>query len=90
MMERLHVNVLGMPLERWTHESCSAEFGVGDEWATLYFIRSTEPGKGHATALLIEARKRYESEGKRFAGTVALNARMGSIYRRLGIEEHSG
>lgn len=83
------VTIMGMPLERWTHESCVADFGVGDTWVTLYDIRSKEEGKGHATALLIEAKKHYESLGKDFGGSVALNERMTSIYQRLGIKEHT-
>ena len=79
-MKREIVNVLGMPLERWINESCVADFGVGDNWATLYSIESKEEGKGHATGLLIEAKKYYEGQGKDFGGTIALNARMRKIY----------
>jgi hypothetical protein len=86
-MQRSKVELLGMKMDRWMHESCEADFGVGQDWATLYTIRSTVPSKGHATALLIEAKKFYESKGKRFAGTVAINPRMAAIYERLGIAE---
>jgi hypothetical protein len=82
------VSVLGMKLEYWTYESCAAEFGLGSDWATLYSIRSKQPGQGHATALLTAAKQYYEAQGKRFAGTVALNERMRAIYRRLDIKEH--
>jgi hypothetical protein len=81
-----HITQLGMPLERWTHKSCTAEFGVGDDWATLYFIQSTEPGRGHATTLLVSARMYYKNRGKRFSGTVPLNSRMADIYKRLEIQ----
>ena len=87
-MERKQVTILGMKQDQWTHESCTAEFGVGNDWATLYHIYSSKPGNGHATALLIEAKKHYESQGKRFGGSVALSDRMASIYRRLGIMEY--
>lgn len=87
-MKRELVTVLGMELERWTHESCVAQFGVGEDWATLYDIESGEPGKGHATALLTEAKAHYEAAGKKFGGTVALNDRMRAIYQRLGITEY--
>lgn len=83
------VNVMGMELDRWTHESCTADFGIGDGWATLYTIGSKEEGKGHATQLLTEAKSYYEKEGKKFGGSVALNERMRDIYRRLGIEEYN-
>lgn len=79
-----------MELERWTHESCTADFGVGNDFATLYTIESKKEGKGHATQLLIEARHHYEAtQGKKFGGSVALNERMRSIYKRLGIEEYA-
>ena len=83
------ISVLGMELEQCTYLSCTAEFGVGEDWATLSFIRSAEPGKGHATALLKAAKAHYENRGKRFGGTVALNERMRGIYRRLGIKEYN-
>lgn len=84
------VEVLGMELERWTHESCTAHFGVGDDWATLSDIRSGDPGKGHATVLLMGAKAYYEARGKRFGGSIALNDRMRGIYRRLEITEYGG
>lgn len=82
------VEVLGMKLQRWTHSSCTADFGVGDDFATLYYIESKEEGKGHATELLIAAKKHYEANGYNFGGSVALNERMRSIYKRLGIKEY--
>lgn len=39
-MKQEAVTQLGMPLIRWTHESCTAHFAVGDDWATLYDIES--------------------------------------------------
>lgn len=88
-MTREIVTDLGMELEQWTHESCVALFGVGDDWATLYTIGSAEPGKGHATALLTAAKAHYEGLGLTFGGTVALNPRMRAIYERLGIKEYN-
>lgn len=82
------VRVCGMDLERWTHESCEADFAVGPDWATLYSIRSKNEGKGHATQLLIVAKKHYEDKGKFVGGSVALNPRMRAIYQRLGIKEY--
>lgn len=83
------VDVLGMPLERWKYESCIAEFGVGDDWATLYSIASSEPGKGHATYLLLEAKKYYEALGKKVGGDVALNERMRGLYKKVGYPEYA-
>ena len=81
-------NIMGMDLDCWQNKSCSAEFGVGDGWATLYLIQSKEEGKGHATELLTEAKKYYEGLGKTFGGDVALNERMRGIYKRLNITEY--
>ncbi len=92
MMKQEPVEQLGMPLIRWTHESCVAHFAVGEadghRYATLYDIRSREEGRGHATHLLSAAKEQYEREGRRFGGTVALNDRMHKIYKRLGITEY--
>ncbi len=82
------ITVMGMELDRWTHESCTADFGTGDDWATLYNIRSADPGKGHATELLTAAKQFYQAEGKRFGGTVALTPRMKAIYQRVGMTEY--
>lgn len=87
-MKIKNVNVLGMPLVQWIYKSCRAEFGVGEDWATLYSIQSAEQSKGHATKLLMAAKEYYESIGKVFGGDVALNERMRSIYRRLKITEY--
>ena len=87
-MKKEIVNILGMKLEQWTNKSCVANFGIGEEWATLYDIKSEEQGKGHATELLIEAKKYYEGQKKDFGGSVALNDRMAKIYQRLNIKEY--
>ena len=78
-----------MELERWTNGGCVANFGVGEDWATLYDIKSANEGKGEATALLIETKKYYEGLGKKFGGSVALNNRMKKIYQRLNIKEYN-
>lgn len=78
---------MGMPLDNWTHKSCSAMIGAGDDWATVYMIGSDEQGKGHATELLIEMKKYYESQKKVFGSTVALNSRMKHLLQKLNIPE---
>jgi hypothetical protein len=83
------VNIMGMELEEWINESCIAHFGMGDDWATLYTIESKEKNKGHATELLIEAKKYYENLSKKFGGSVALNDIMKHIYQKLNILEYS-
>ena len=88
-MEHKKENIMGMELEVWRNKSCRAEFGTGEDWATLYLIESEEPSKGHATELLTEAKRYYEEQGLRFGGTVALNSRMSKIYQRLGIKEYA-
>ena len=88
-MDIKKVNVLGMELERWVHKSCFGDFGVGGDYATLYSIQSAEEGKGHATELLKEAKAYYQAKGLRFGGSMALNPRMKSIYKKLGILEYT-
>lgn len=81
-----------MELQEWSYKSCKAEFGVsnepGNKWATLYFIESKEPNQGHATHLLIEAKRYYEAKGLVFGGSVALSAPMKHLYQKLEILEH--
>ena len=88
-MEHKKENIMGMGLEVWEHKSCKAQFGVGDGFATLYLIESKDPSEGHATELLVEAKRYYEERGLRFGGSVALNSRMREIYQRLGIKEYA-
>ncbi len=80
--------ILGMEHDVWRHKSCVAQIEVGDDWATLYFIESGERNKGHATELLLEAKKYYEDQGKIFGGSVALHPAMAHIYKKLGINEY--
>ncbi len=82
------VEEMGMPMSRWEYKSCVAHFGVSDNWATLYDIESKEKNKGHATYLLEIAKEYYESTGKEFGGTVALNPVMSHIYKKLNIKEY--
>lgn len=82
--------VLGMELECWTIVAgdCTAQFGVGDDWATLYGIVAETESRGQAAALLRAAKQHYETAGKRFGSSVALNPRMSGIPRRLSITEY--
>jgi GNAT superfamily N-acetyltransferase len=75
-------------LDNWAYKSCEAECGVGEDWATLNYIRSKEEGKGHATMLLIFIKEFYKRQGLKFGGSVALNDRMHNLYLRLGIKEY--
>lgn len=93
MGKRIHTNpqkisAMGMPLDGWQYKSCSAQVGVGKDWATVYLIESQQEGKGHATKLLREMKAYYEKQGLRFGGSVALNDRMARLYRKCGIREY--
>ena len=88
-MEGQEVEVNGIDLKRWIYKGCKAEFGVGDDFATLYHILSDDKGKGHATYLLKEAKEYYELLGKKFGGSPALNEVMKHIYKKLNIEEYA-
>jgi GNAT superfamily N-acetyltransferase len=87
-MEHRQVRIAGLVLERWTHESCVADFAVGPDWATLYLIMSAKRRQGHATAVLEAAKAYYEDQGKRFGGSVALSEDMARLYQKLGIHEY--
>lgn len=87
-MKREIVNQMGMEFEQWTHKSCTAAFGIGDDWATLFIIESENPGKGEATELLTEVQELYKKEGKTVYGSVALNPAMVRIYNKLNIKEY--
>lgn len=83
------VDVLGMPLDEWIFKSCKAHFATGKDWATLYAIKSSEPGHGHATQLLTEAKEHYGQQGKKVGGTVALTPVMKHLYKKLSIPEYT-
>ena len=83
-----NVKIMGMEQERWRWKSCTADFGVGDDRAILYDIRSKKEGKGHATELLTQAKKHYEEQTKKVMGSIALNSRIRKIYKRLEIKEY--
>ncbi|MCR4293657.1 MAG: hypothetical protein NUV76_12360 [Candidatus Kuenenia sp.] len=82
------VNIMGMELDEWQTESCTAHFGVGNNWATLYEIESGIKRQGHATKLLIAAKEYYTNQGKKFGGSVALNPVMRKLYEKLNIKEY--
>ena len=87
-MEKPHILRVVGALELWVYKSCEAEFGVGKDWATLYLTESKDEGKGHATTLLLAAKKYYEDKGLIFGGSVALNMRMKGLYQKCGIREY--
>lgn len=78
-----------MSLVQWTLGRACAEFGVGDDWATLYAVASGNESHGEATELLRQAKAYYESQRKHVGGTVALNPAMKHIYEKLGFEEYT-
>lgn len=88
-MKPKKIMVLGMGLDEWNFASCTAHFGVGDDFATLYDIESKIKGRGHATTLLREAKTYYEAQNKKVGGTVALNPVMKKIYKILGYREYA-
>lgn len=82
------VNVLGMELDEWRYQSSLAHVATEEDWATIYDIESQQEGRGHATKLLLIMKAYYESQGKTFGGSVALNERMASLYKKCGIREY--
>ena len=61
-MKREVKNILGMPLDEWSHKSCKAHFSVFPDEVTLYDIISKEQNKGHASELLNFAKGYYEGQ----------------------------
>lgn len=84
------VNILGMELERWRYGQCFADWGVDRNlgFATLYFIKSENEGKGEATKVLKRAKKFYEKMGLNIRGSIALNDHMRRLYKKLKIKEY--
>lgn len=80
------VEIMGMPLLKYTHKSCTAFVAVTKTWATLYSIESLNPGHGHATQLLTKLKKIYSD--RRFGGSIALNNAMRRLYEKLNITEY--
>jgi len=81
-------NILGMDIDEVTHKSCIATIGTDIGWATVYSIESGERKKGHATELLTEAKKYYESQNKVFGSSIALNSQMRKLLKKLNIIEY--
>jgi len=79
---------MGMELDEWTNKSCVASVGVGEDWATIYSIDSEEQGKGHGTELLLEMKKYYETQGKRFGSSIALSGAMKHLLIKYKIHEY--
>ena len=88
MIKPQKVNVLGMELDEWGYKSCLAHVATGDNWATIYDIKSQQEGKGHATELLLAMKAYYETQGIIFGGSIALNDRMARLYKKCGIREY--
>ena len=77
-----------MELEEWTNKSCTAQIGVGDDWATIYLIESKEKNKGHAEELLKYLKMIYKDRGKTFGSSVALSGPMRHLLKKLNIKEY--
>jgi len=81
-------NHLWMALTIVKYKSCTATFGEGPGWATIYSIDSYQEGQGHAQELLIQAKAYYSLLEKEMASTVALNSTMEHILEKLSIKEY--
>lgn len=85
-MEPKKINMIGMPLDFWENQGCTATFGVDRKWACLYSIDSSIRGRGIATNLLRIAKEYYEKLGKKVNGSVPCNPIMKHIYDKLGYD----
>jgi len=82
------VNILGMSLDEWVYESCTAHCATGKYWATLYDIQSSQERQGHATKLLLIMKEYYQGKRLKFGGSIALNQQMRRLYQKCGITEY--
>ena len=80
--------VMGMLLMGITYKSCHATVAIGEDWATIYSIQSSEEGKGHCQELCKQAKEYYSQHGKVFGSTVALSPAMKHILQKLEIIEY--
>jgi len=87
-MKPCKVEILGMLLDEWKYESCTAHCATGKGWATVYDIQSDQESQGHATKLLLIMKEYYQSKRLKFGGSVALNERMRRLYQKCGITEY--
>lgn len=78
-----------MELDEWNNKSCTASVGVGEDFATIYSMTSEEKGKGHGQELLLEMKKYYESQGKKFGSTIALSNAMKHLLVKYNIHEYT-
>lgn len=89
--EKLYISKgsqMGMQLILVKWKSCTATFGEGPGWATIYSIDSSEKEQGHAQELLIQMKAYYSLLDKKMASTVALNPTMEHILEKLSIKEY--
>ena len=82
------VESMGMKLTQVTYNSCTANIGVGKNWATIYSISSSDEGKGHCQELCKYLKEFYTECGKVFGSTVALSPAMKHILQKLEITEY--
>jgi len=81
-------DILGMILDVWEHKSCMAQVGTGDDWATIYLIKSEDEGKGHGAELIQIMKDYYESKGLEFCSSIALNPKMRHLLQKFNIKEY--
>ena len=82
------IESMGMKLTQATYKSCTANIGLGKDWATIYSISSSDEGKGHCQILCKYLKDFYNECGKVFGSTVALNPTMKHILQKLEIVEY--
>ena len=82
------IESMGMSLTQATYKSCTANIGVGNNWATIYSISSSDEGKGHCQELCKYLKEFYTECDKVFGSTVALYPAMKHILEKLEITEY--
>jgi hypothetical protein len=82
------IKVLGMDLFEFTHKDVKGHLFINDTHATIYDVESNNYGVGECQETLSMLKEEYETNGKVFGGTVALNPTMKHIYQKLNITEY--
>jgi len=80
--------ICGMCLDEWINESCTAHIGVGDDWATIYSIVSTQLNNGHAERLIRAMRSYYNKRGKVFGTSITLSPAMQHLVKKIRLKEY--
>ena len=90
-MQISKITELGMTLDACTYKTCYANVGIGNDFATIYYIETLkiDRNKGYATELILQMKKHYKKLGKKFGTSVALSPQMQHLIKKLKLKEYN-